>query len=111
MDHTDRDTYLAVELKRWSRATLRADDPCRVRIPQTRRDFKHPLIQVREYCDQLIALAGRLAGDSTRVGGVAYLHNTKSHSVIGLFPLAVDERTRIFTKTTRGAFLEYWQSP
>ncbi|MEV8631937.1 DUF2075 domain-containing protein [Streptosporangium sp. NPDC051023] len=107
VDHTGRDTYLAVELKRWSRATLCDDDPGRVRVPRTQTNPKHPLIQVRDYCDQLIALAGHLGGDPTRVGGVAYLHNAESHSVVGLLPLAVDEHTRIFTQTTRGAFLEY----
>ncbi|MEV5709985.1 DUF2075 domain-containing protein [Actinoallomurus sp. NPDC052274] len=38
---------------------------------------------------------------------MAYLHNAADLDVQDLFTLATTERTRLFTKTRRGAFLEY----
>ncbi|MFI7051420.1 DNA/RNA helicase domain-containing protein [Streptosporangium canum] len=109
VDHKDRDTYVAVELKRWRGAKLSDDDPEYVRVPGLRQNPKHPLVQVKGYCDRLIALSGPLHGVPDRIGGVAYLHNAEDSSIIDLFPLAVDEHTRIFSQTTRGAFIQYLQ--
>ncbi|WP_307832712.1 DUF2075 domain-containing protein [Planomonospora sp. ID91781] len=107
IDHDGRDTYVAVELKRWRSAKLCDDDPDHVRVPNLKSNPKHPLVQVRGYCDRLISLAGPLHGEADRIGGVAYLHNAEESAVIDLFHLAVDEHTRIFTQSTRGAFIEY----
>ncbi|MEU1730873.1 hypothetical protein [Streptosporangium sp. NPDC020145] len=85
VDHTGRDTYVAVELKRWGKANLCDDDPDRVRVPYLRNNPKHPLVQLRGYCDLLVALAGHLNGDPTRIGGVAYLHNAEEVAVADLF--------------------------
>ncbi|GAA3441629.1 hypothetical protein [Planomonospora venezuelensis] len=50
VDHNGRDTYVAVELKRWRSAQLCEDDPDHVRVPSLQKNPRHPLVQVRGYC-------------------------------------------------------------
>jgi hypothetical protein len=71
------------------------------------RELEHPLLQVQGYCDYIADFAASLQGDSAAVRGVAYLHNANDYDVEDLFDLATTERTRLFTKSRRGAFLEY----
>ena len=39
----------------------------------------------------------------------AYLHNAAQSDVADLYNLMRDEQTRLFTQTTRGAFVDYLQ--
>ncbi|WP_327089184.1 DUF2075 domain-containing protein [Nonomuraea sp. NBC_01738] len=107
VDHSGRDTYVAVELKRWRRAELVDEDDDHVRVPSLRGTPRHPLVQVKGYCESLLALCGALHGDPERLGGVAYLHNAEESAVWSLFAEVKDEHSRLFTHTTRGRLQQY----
>jgi hypothetical protein len=104
---TGDDLYVVVELKQWSRAEVFEDNEKLVLVPGYRHEAEHPLIQVQGYCDTMVDFIGALNGDPRNVRGVAYLHNAADPDVTDLFDLVADERTRLFTKTRRGAFLDY----
>jgi hypothetical protein len=105
--HTGEDAYVVVELKQWSQAELYEDDERLVVVEGMHRLLQHPLLQVQGYCDYIADFAASLNGNSNAVRGVAYLHNAADLDVDDLFGLATTERTRLFTKSRRGAFLEY----
>src|SRR5258708_25832397 len=71
------------------------------------REVEHPLLQVQAYCDYIADFVASLHGNNNAVRGVAYLHNAADLDVGDLFEFATTERTRFFTKSRRGAFLEY----
>jgi hypothetical protein len=104
---TGGDAYVVVELKQWSRAELYESNRRLVIVEGMHRELEHPLLQVQGYCDYIADFAASLQGDSDAVRGVAYLHNANDYDVEDLFDLATTERTRLFTKSRRGAFLEY----
>ena len=105
--HTGSDAYVVVELKQWSQAELYEGNERLVVVEGLHRELEHPLIQVRDYCDYMVDFTASLRGEDHSVRGVAYLHNASDLDVDGLFELAATERTRLFTKSRRGAFLEY----
>jgi hypothetical protein len=104
---TGEDTYVVVELKQWSNAELYEDDEQLVLVDGLNRPSQHPLVQVQRYCDYIADNVGALVGRPDAVRGLAYLHNATDLKVQDLFELATTERTRLFTKTRRGALLEY----
>ncbi len=104
---TGGDAYVVVELKQWSHAELYEDNDRLVVVPGMHRELEHPLLQVQGYCDYIADFAASLHGDSHPVRGVAYLHNATDNDVADLFALSTTERTRLFTMSRRGAFLEY----
>lgn len=104
---TGDDAYMVVELKQWSRAELFEDDPELVLVDGALR--LHPALQVRGYCDYIADFVGALEDKGDVIGGVAYLHNAADLDVDDLHAHVQDERTRLFTKTRRGAFLGYLQ--
>jgi hypothetical protein len=104
---TGGDAYVVVELKQWSHAELYESNQRLVIVEGMHRELEHPLLQVQGYCDYIADFAASLQGDSDAVRGVAYLHNANDYDVEDLFDLATTERTRLFTKSRRGAFLEY----
>lgn len=104
---TGGDAYVVVELKQWSRAELYEDNERLVLAGGMHRLLEHPLLQVQGYCDYICGFVASLRGDDSAVRGVAYLHNAADPDVEDLFELATTERTRLFTKTRRGAFLDY----
>ena len=104
---TGDDAYVVVELKQWSRAELYEDNERLVVVEGMRREVEHPLLQVQGYCDYITDFVASLDGNSDVVRGVAYLHNAADLDVDDLYELAKTERTRLFTKSRRGAFLEY----
>jgi hypothetical protein len=67
----------------------------------------HPLLQVQGYCDYITDFISYVSARPDAVRGVAYLHNAADLDVEDLFQLATTERTRLFTKTRCGAFIEY----
>ncbi|HEY0935103.1 MAG TPA: DUF2075 domain-containing protein [Trebonia sp.] len=103
------DAYVVVELKQWSHAELYEGNQRLVVVEGMHRELEHPLLQVQGYCDYIADFAASLQGDDEAVRGVAYLHNANDLDVTDLFDLATTERTRLFTKSRRGAFLEYLQ--
>lgn len=104
---TGGDTYVVVELKQWSQADLFEDDAHLVLVEGYHRPVSHPLLQVQGYCDYIADFVGPLSEHPDAVRGVAYLHNAADFDVRDLFDLSTTERTRLFTKTRRGAFLDY----
>ncbi|MGW0588480.1 DNA/RNA helicase domain-containing protein [Streptosporangium sp. NPDC002607] len=105
---TGGDAYLVVELKQWSRAELFEEDPDLVLVEGTPGGPKlHPALQVRGYCDYLADFVGALEGRDDALRGVAYLHNAADLDIQDLYTREQDERSRLFTKTRRGAFLTY----
>jgi hypothetical protein len=104
---TGRDAYVVVELKQWSQAELYEDSEQLVVVEGVQRLLEHPLLQVQGYCTYICDFVASLRGDDSAVRGVAYLHNAVDLDVEDLFDLATTERTRLFTKSRRGAFLEY----
>ncbi|WP_433179708.1 hypothetical protein [Actinoallomurus sp. CA-150999] len=59
------------------------------------------------YCEHIADFVGSLSEHPDAVRGVAYLHNAADLDVWDLFELSTTERTRLFTKTRRGSFLDY----
>ena len=104
---TGGDAYVVVELKQWSQAELFEDSERLVVIEGMHRELEHPLIQVQGYCDYISDFVASLRGNETAVRGVAYLHNAVDLDVEDLFELSMTERTRLFTKSRRAAFLDY----
>ena len=104
---TGGDAYVVVELKQWSQAELYEDNERLVTVAGMHRLLEHPLLQVQGYCDYIADFVASLNGHNDAVRGVAYLHNAADLDVDDLFELAATERTRLFTKSRRGAFLEY----
>jgi hypothetical protein len=104
---TGGDAYVVVELKQWSQAELFEDSERLVVVGGMHRELEHPLIQVQGYCDYISDFVASLRGNETAVRGVAYLHNAVDLDVEDLFELSLTERTRLFTKSRRAAFLDY----
>jgi hypothetical protein len=104
---TGGDAYVVVELKQWSQAELYEDSERLVVVQGMHRELEHPLLQVQGYCDYISDFVASLRGNETAVRGVAYLHNAVDLDVEDLFEFTTTERTRLFTKSRRGAFLEY----
>ncbi len=104
---TGADAYVVVELKQWSQAELYEGNERLVVVEGMHREVEHPLLQVQGYCDYVADFVASLHSNDNAVRGVAYLHNAADLDVDDLFELATSERTRLFTKTRRGAFLEY----
>src|SRR3984957_12455325 len=105
---TGADAYLVVELKQWSHAELFEDDPKLVLVEHMGGGPKlHPVLQAKGYCDSLCDYVSVLRDRPHAVRGVAYLHNAAKGDVVDLFDQVQDEHTRLFTQTTRGAFVDY----
>jgi hypothetical protein len=104
---TGGDAYVVVELKQWSQAELYEDSERLVVVEGMHRELEHPLLQVQGYCDYICDFVASLRGNDSAVHGVAYLHNAVDLDVEDLFDLATTDRTRLFTKSRRGAFLDY----
>lgn len=106
---TGSDAYVVVELKQWSRARLYEGNERLVVVDGMHRELEHPLLQVQGYCEYIADYVASLRGDDKAVRGVAYLHNATDLDVHDLFELETTERTRLFTQSRRGAFIDYLQ--
>jgi uncharacterized protein len=105
---TGGDAYLVVELKQWSHAELYEEDPNLVLVEHMGGDPKlHPALQAKGYCEYIADYVSVLRGDSHALHGVAYLHNAAKLDVADLYDQVHDDQTRLFTQTTRGAFVDY----
>lgn len=105
---TGGDAYVVVELKQWSQAEVYENDPRKVLVQQMGGKPKlHPVLQAKGYCDYLVDFAAALADRPEALHAVAYLHNAARLDVADLYDLVEDDRTRLFTQTTRGAFVDY----
>lgn len=107
---TGGDAYVVVELKQWSHAELFEEDPELVLVEHMSGGPKlHPVLQVKGYCEYLSGYVSVLRDSQHALRGVAYLHNAAQSDVADLYDLMQDDRTRLFTQTTRGAFVGYLQ--
>ena len=107
---TGGDAYVVVELKQWSHAELFEEDPELVLVEHMSGGPKlHPVLQVNGYCEYLSGYMSVLRDSQHALHGVAYLHNAAQSDVADLYDLMQDDRTRLFTQTTRGAFVGYLQ--
>jgi uncharacterized protein len=107
---TGGDAYVVVELKQWSHAELFEDDPRLVLVEHMKGGPKlHPALQAKGYCDYLTGYVSALRDDPHALHGVAYLHNAAKADIAGLYDQVQNDQTRLFTQTTRGAFVDYLQ--
>ncbi|GAA4148231.1 DUF2075 domain-containing protein [Actinomadura keratinilytica] len=105
---TGDDAYVVVELKQWSHARVWGNDENKVLVEHKPGDPQlHPSLQAQGYCDYLLDFLPGLADRSDAVHAVAYLHNAARNDVLDLYDRVHDNRTRLFTQTTRGAFIDY----
>ncbi|XVQ08554.1 DNA/RNA helicase domain-containing protein [Spirillospora sp. CA-255316] len=105
---TNGDAYVIVELKQWSRAEVWEDDPHRVLVHNmTGKPKLHPALQAKGYSDYIFDFVSVLAEHWDAVHAVAYLHNAAKLDVVDLYDVVEDDRTRLFTQSTRGAFVDY----
>jgi hypothetical protein len=104
-------SYVVVELKQWSAASLYGDEPRLVTVDGSGGGPRlHPVDQVRGYCNYLVDFTSSLAGAQDAVSGVAYLHNATDQGVGELFALSEDTHGRLFTGQRRAEFIDYLRS-
>jgi hypothetical protein len=101
-------SYVLVELKQWSHATVFEDEPELVLVDAYgSRPVLHPVEQVRGYCEYLTDFMPILAEAHDPVAGVAYLHNASEQGVASLRALAESRFGSLYTGDGRGAFREF----
>ena len=102
-------SYVVVELKQWSNASLLAgtDD---VVLLDGSGERLHPVEQVRRYCTHLSDFIATLGGSTDQLAGVAYLHNATDADIQDLWTLPQSDTGRLFTGQRRGELLKYFQS-
>jgi hypothetical protein len=75
-------SYVAVELKQWTQATLFEDEPELVVQPTYGpRPVLHPVAQVRGYVEYMLDFLGALDGIADVLTGAAYLHNATDDQI------------------------------
>src|SRR3954464_837171 len=101
-------SYVVVELKQWTRASLFEGEPELVVQPTYGpRPVLHPVAQVRGYVEYMLDFLTTLHGATDVLTGVAYLHNATDDGVAALRGYPQDEYGRFFTARDRGAFMGY----
>src|SRR4051795_4432040 len=104
-------SYVVVELKQWTQASLFEDEPELVLQPTYGpRPVLHPVAQVRGYVEYLLDFLGVLHGSTDVLAGAAYLHNATDDRVGELRGYPQDELGRLFTGRDRGGFHEFLRS-
>ncbi|MCP2339538.1 DUF2075 domain-containing protein [Actinomadura rupiterrae] len=105
---TGGDLYVVVELKQWSHVEVWDEDPRKVLVnTMGDRPKLHPSLQAEGYTRYLFDFLTVLAEHPDAVHAVAYLHNAARGDVADLYDTVTDQRTRLFTQTTRGGFVDY----
>ncbi|MGH3354552.1 MAG: ATP-binding protein, partial [Nocardioidaceae bacterium] len=99
-------SYVVVELKQWTRATM-LDDTDDVVLLDGYAERLHPIEQVRRYCTHLTDFAASLADVPGQVSGVAYLHNATDLDVDDLWQVRPSNHGQMYTGQRRGEFLDY----
>jgi hypothetical protein len=107
---TGQPSYVVVELKQWSSATVLEDTVDVCQVQGYGGEHLHPGEQVRRYCGHLLDFLSALGPLHDPLAGVAYLHNATDLEVEDLWRLPEDEYGRLFTGQQRGAFQHYLQS-
>ena len=104
-------SYVVVELKQWTKASLFEDEPELVLQPSYgNRPVLHPVAQVRAYGEYLLDFVGVLHGTEHVLAHAAYLHNATNDGVSALRDYPQDELGRFFTARDRGDFHAFLRS-
>ena len=101
---TGEPTYVVLELKQWTEASLYEDNPTLVSVAGYQRSVSHPLDQVSGYVDYLVDFNGAVTPEQVR--GAAYLHNATEMGIHDLRDHAV-EGSRLFSGEQRGLLRDY----
>ena len=105
---TGEPSYVLVELKQWSDASLFEGEPELVHVPAYgARPVLHPVSQVQGYCDYLVDFTPGLADAADPVRGVAYLHNATAHGVADLREMDETPFGRLFTGDRRAELHDF----
>ncbi|MDS1270750.1 DUF2075 domain-containing protein [Lipingzhangella sp. LS1_29] len=107
---TGEDSYVVVELKAWSHAKPFEADPELVTVDAPGPPRLHPVTQVRDYCEFIADFTLALDDPGRMLRGVAYLHNAEDSDVHELYDLPGDDYGQLFTRSRRGAFLDFLTS-
>ncbi len=108
---TGAPSYVVVELKQWSDASLYEDDPALVTVnAYGHRPLLHPLDQVSGYCDYIVDFLPALGGNADLIAGVAYLHNATEHGIAPLRYYPDSKQAQMFTGERRADFLDFLRS-
>ncbi|MGY1741159.1 MULTISPECIES: DNA/RNA helicase domain-containing protein [unclassified Blastococcus] len=104
-------SYVVVELKQWTAATLFEEEPELVVQPTYGpRPILHPVAQVRGYVEYMLDFLGTLHETDDVLTGLAYLHNATDDRVSELRNYPQDALGRFFTAQDKGAFLAHLRS-
>ncbi|MGY1805019.1 DNA/RNA helicase domain-containing protein [Blastococcus sp. SYSU D00922] len=104
-------SYVVVELKQWTRASLFEGEPELVLQPSYgSRPVLHPVAQVRAYGEYLLDFVTVLHGTTNVLAGAAYLHNATDDGMASLRGYPQDELGRFFTAQGRGDFHDFLRS-
>jgi hypothetical protein len=107
---TGAPSYVVVELKQWSRAhpfDASGELVTVAGVPGGPR--RHPVGQVRDYCDYLVDFTRSLHGEPDPIAGAAYLHNAGHDVSMALGGYPQSGRGRLFTGADRGDFVSFLQ--
>lgn len=108
---TGRPSYVVVELKQWTHARPVEDADDLVQIDAYgSRPVLHPLEQVRRYVSFLEQFTRSLEQEPDALVGAAYLHNGDERDLGWLRDAPETAKARLFTKSGRGAWIEFLQS-
>ncbi|MGW0837718.1 DNA/RNA helicase domain-containing protein [Streptomyces prunicolor] len=102
---TGEPSYVAVELKQWTKARPVPDAEDLVLVDGMGNAARlHPVAQVRRYCDHIADFTKSLHGYEHRISGAAYLHNATDQGVDQLFAFASDAYGQLFTGSSKEKF-------
>jgi hypothetical protein len=104
---TGYDSYVVLELKQWSHASLYDSVNSLVSVEHVAGPRLHPAVQVSDYCQFLTDFLGTLSERDATLRGAAYLHNAVDSDIRDLYLTPPTDHSRIFTKQRRGEFLDY----
>jgi len=108
---TGHASYVVVELKQWSNATLYDKSGELVTVAGAPGGARlHPVAQVRHYCDYLTDFTKVLHDQADPMAGAAYLHNAGADVQVTLGGYPQSSTGRLFTGADRGAFLDFLRS-
>ena len=104
-------SYVVIELKQWSKATLYDQTGELVTVHGAPGGPRlHPVAQVQRYCDYLVDFTSTLHDEHDAVAGAAYLHNADAELEQELGGYPQSNRGRLFTGAGRGKFIKFLQS-